>query len=235
MVLKRSNLKILRIGDEEVPLLVRRNGRARRITLRLDPSGDHVCLTLPRGVAIAEGLDFARSRASWLTGQLAGVPPRIPFAPGARLPILGHEHEVRHCPGARRGVWLEDGALMVSGFPEHLERRVRDFLKAEAKRETTERAFAKARQIERPIVNLTLRDTQSRWGSCTPEGAISLSWRLVLAPLEVLDYVVAHEVAHLVHMNHGPRFWALTAKLTDQVEGPKRWLRDNGARLLRYG
>ena len=235
MALKRSNLKILRLGEDEVPLLVRRNGRARRITLRLDPSGDHVCLTLPRGVALAEGLDFARSRARWLTAQLAGVPPRVPFEPGACLPVLGQDFVVRHCPEARRGVWREEGELLVSGYAEHVGRRVRDFLKAEAKREITERAHVKARRIERPIASLTLRDTQSRWGSCTPDGAISLSWRLVLAPLEVLDYVVAHEVAHLVHMNHGPRFWALTAKLTDQVEGPKRWLRDNGAGLLRYG
>ena len=137
-------------------------------------------------------------------------------------------------PG-RGGVWREDGGLLVSGYAEHVERRVRDFLKAEARREMSERAFAKARQIDRPIASLTLRDTRSRWGSCTPDGALSLSWRLVLAPLEVLDYVVAHEVAHLAHMNHGQRFWALTAKLTDQVEGPQRWLRDNGARLLRYG
>ena len=106
---------------------------------------------------------------------------------------------------------------------------------AEARREMTERALEKARLAERTVTSVTLRDTRSRWGSCTPDGAISLSWRLVLAPLPVLDYVVAHEVAHLAHMNHGPRFWALTAKLTDQVTGPQRWLKDNGARLLRYG
>ncbi len=235
MVLKRSNLKILRLEGRDVPLLVRRNGRARRISLRLDPSGDHVCLTLPRGVALAEGLDFARSRARWLSGQLASVPPRIPFAPGASLPVLGRDHVIRHCPWARRGVWLEDGGLLVSGFAEHVERRVRDFLKAEARREMTERALEKARLAERTVTSVTLRDTRSRWGSCTPDGAISLSWRLVLAPLPVLDYVVAHEVAHMAHMNHGPRFWALTAKLTDQVTGPQRWLKDNGARLLRYG
>ena len=235
MVSKRSDLKMLRLDDREVPLLVRRNRRARRITLRLDQTGDHVCLTLPRGVALAEGLAFASSRGEWLSDQLASVPPRIPFAEGAVIPVLGRDVVIRHSPAARRGVWHDGEQLMVSGFPEHLARRVRDYLKAEARREIGERAHAKARLIERPIARLTLRDTQSRWGSCTAEGAISLSWRLVLAPLEVLDYVVAHEVAHLVHMNHGRRFWALTAKLTDQVAGPQRWLRDNGARLLRYG
>lgn len=232
---KRSNLNILRIEDQEVPLTVTRHPRARRLTLRLDPVAGELRLALPRGVALAEGLNFARQRSHWILTQLESLPPRVAFADGAEIPYLGESHRIRHDPQARRGVWRERCSIRVSGHIEHLPRRITDFLKAEARRELTDRAHVKAAKIDRQLARVSLRDTQSRWGSCSVAGCINFSWRLILAPEAVLDYVVAHEVAHLVHMNHGPRFWALVDKLTAETEAPRRWLRKNGASLLRYG
>lgn len=232
---ERADLNILRIEGQDVPLTVRRHPRARRLTLRLDPVVGELRLALPRGVGLSEGLDFARRRADWIARQLESLPPRIPFAHGAVIPYLGTGHEIRHAPEARRGVWREPGIIAVSGQAEHLPRRVADFLKAEARRELGARVRAKAARVKRPVARIGLRDTQSRWGSCSSDGRINFSWRLILAPDAVLDYVVAHEVAHLVHMNHGARFWKLVDRLTDQVAGPRRWLRQNGAALLRYG
>jgi predicted metal-dependent hydrolase len=112
---------------------------------------------------------------------------------------------------------------------------VTDFLRHEARRELSARAGEKAQRIARRPGRISIRDTQSRWGSCSSDGDISFSWRLILAPEPVLDYVVAHEVSHLVHLDHGPRFWALVEKLAAEVAGPRRWLRRNGGALLRYG
>ncbi len=232
---KRSNLNILRIEDQDVPVTVTRHPRARRLTLRLDPVAGELRLALPRGVALSEGLDFAQQRSDWILTQLEALPPRVAFADGAEIPFLGETHKISHDPRARRGVWRERHSIRVSGQIEHLPRRITDFLKAEARRELTNRTHVKATQIDRHVTRVSLRDTQSRWGSCSVDGCINFSWRLILAPAAVLDYVVAHEVAHLVHMNHGPRFWALVEKLTAETEAPRRWLRQNGATLLRFG
>jgi hypothetical protein len=148
---------------------------------------------------------------------------------------LGQPHVIVHDPAARRGVWRDAGVIRVSGFAEHLPRRVRDFLKREARAMLTERAHDKAGRLDRPIARISLRDTRSRWGSCSSDGGLSFSWRLILAPEEVLDYVVAHEVAHLMHHDHGAKFWALVTDLTPSVDAPRQWLRAHGPELHRYG
>jgi predicted metal-dependent hydrolase len=167
--------------------------------------------------------------------RLDELAPRVAFVPGASVPFLGSPHRIVHQPVARRGVWREAAAIHVSGHAEHLPRRVLDFLKSEARNEISLRAHDKAYILDRAIARITLRDTRSRWGSCAADGSLNFSWRLILAPEEVLDYVVAHEVAHLVHHDHGPRFWALVAELTPSVAAPRRWLRAKGAELLQYG
>jgi len=223
------------VGEAEVPLKLRQSRRARHLSLRLDPADDAVELTLPRGVALAEGLRFAEEKSGWLLTRLALLPPRVGFAPGAVIPYRGVEHVIEHRPAARRGVWREAGLIAVSGELAYLPRRLRDWLKREALRLLRERTEAKATALGRALGRVAVRDTTSRWGSCAAGGAIHFSWRLVLAPDWVLDYVVAHEVAHLVHAHHGPRFWRLVATLTPEVEASCAWLRRHGERLLRYG
>ena len=234
MVDEPKDTKFLRVAEREIPLLVSRNPRARRISISLDGGGG-VRLTLPRRTSLRQGLDFAEDKAGWILGHLNALPERVPFVDGAVLPLLGEDHVVCHAPATRRGVWRADGVIHVSGYQEHLHRRVTDFLKSVARREIVNRAKEKARAAGRTVNRVTLRDTTSRWGSCTADGNLSFSWRLVLAPEGVLDYVVAHEVAHLKHMNHGPRFWALVERLTGDMAPSRHWLRENGDRLLRYG
>ena len=145
-------------------------------------------------------------------------------------------HRIRHRPEARGTVWVEGVEIHVAGKAEHLPRRLRDWLLAEARRRITPLALAKAETVERRVKRVSVRDQRARWGSCGPDGSLSFSWRLVLAPPEVLDYLVAHEVAHLVHMNHGPRFWALAERLCAGPMGPPQaWLKANGEKLLQYG
>ena len=225
----------VRLGEVCLPLEILRRKGAVNMTLRLDPFTETVRLVLPRGVPLAEGLSFVEQRRDWLRGHLEKLAPRVAFTEDSILPLLGHPHRICSRPEARRGVWIEEDQLCVSGAPEHLPRRVRDFLKEMSKNEISRNARDKARQIDAGIGRITLKDTRGRWGSCTPEGNLSFSWRLLLAPPYVLDYVVAHEVAHLRELNHSARFWRLVARLTLHTAEAKSWLRRHGAGLHRYG
>lgn len=209
--------------------------RATRLTLRVDAARDLVRVVVPRGVGEAEAARFVARHADWVRARLAAMPPRLAFEHGAVVPVLGVDHEIRHDPLHRGGARREGGVLRVGGQPDFLSRRVRDLLAAEARREVASRARAKAALLGARVAGVSVRDTRSRWGSCATSGRLSFSWRLILAPEPVLDYVVAHEVAHLREMNHSPRFWRLVGTLVEDVETPRAWLRSNGARLMRYG
>lgn len=222
-------------AGEDVTLSVRRSGRARRILLRIDRNARSAELVLPSGASLAEGRKFAESKSLWLRNRLATVPQGKPFAPGSMIPILGEDHELRHTPDRRSGVVQEDGALLVSGEIDFFSRRVTDWLRREAKRRIVELVHEKAARIGRKVRRITVRDQQSRWGSCSSEGNLNFSWRLIFTPPEVLDYVVAHEVAHLQEMNHGPAFWGLVDSLTDHTAHGRSWLRNYGPNLHAYG
>ncbi|WP_332052689.1 SprT family zinc-dependent metalloprotease [Reyranella sp.] len=219
-----------------LPLTFVRSARARRVSLRVDSAQRRVLLTAPVRMPFAVALQFAEMQAGWIAARLKRLPARRPFADGAEVPLFGVPHRIRHRPGARGTVWLEAGEIHVAGRAEYLTRRLRDWLMAEVRRRVTPLAHAKAARVERPLKRISVRDSRTRWGSCGPDGALSFSWRLVFAPADVLDYLVAHEVAHLVHKNHGPRFWALTERLCDgPMAKPRAWLRANGEALLQYG
>jgi predicted metal-dependent hydrolase len=222
-------------GLPPAALELRESPRARRLTLRVDPGRDVIQVVVPAGVGEAEAARFVLRNADWVRSRLAAMPPHLPFAAGAVVPVLGIDHVIRHDPAHRGGARRQDGEIRIGGDADFLARRVRDPLAAEARLELADRARRKAALIGGKVAAVTVRDTHSRWGSCASNGRLSFSWRLILTPEPVLDYVVAHEVAHLREMNHSHRFWALVAKLTPDVEVPRRWLRENGARLLRYG
>ncbi|MDE2516723.1 MAG: M48 family metallopeptidase [Rhodospirillales bacterium] len=213
----------------------RRNARARRVTLRIDPAGGDVVVTLPPRAGRGAGMSLLMNHVDWVADRLAALPSALAFADGADVPIAGIAHRIRHVPQGRGGAWVQDGELLVSGDIAFLPRRVRDFLRAEARRRFVALAAAKSAGIGRPPRRVTVKDTSSRWGSCAPDGSLAFCWRLVMAPDFVQDYVAAHEVAHLRHMNHGPRFWDLVSRLTPHTEEAMAWLRSEGARLLRAG
>jgi len=225
----------LLVDGIDAPLELTVSRRAKRLTLRLDSGTGQVRVVVPESVPEAEAARFVARHADWVRRRLAALPPRRPFSHGALVPYLGVRHRICHDPAHRRPVERAHGAFLVGGRPEHLSRRLTDHLRAEARRELSERAHRKAEAIRRRIAGLTVRDTRSRWGSCSARGRLNFSWRLILAPEPVLDYVVAHEVAHLDEMNHGPRFWSLVERLHPDVDGARRWLRANGAGLHRYG
>ena len=225
----------LRLGDQQIPFAIQRNARARRITITVDHTQRILRIVLPKRTSVKEGVAFCQLHADWVINRFAVLPQRIPFEVGEALPLLGVPHLIAHAPEAKRGVWQEAGQLWVSGQADFLPRRIEAFARDLAKREIVRRAREKSALVGRPARRITLRDIRSRWGSCSPGGDLSFCWRLIFAPEAVLDYVVAHEVAHLKHMNHSRSFWAQVAELTPEVAQPRRWLVKQGATLWRYG
>ena len=227
--------EIIELRGRDVSLRVRKSRRARHVSLRIDEKRGGVDLILPRAVTRDDGMTFVHHKAAWILREIDALPPRVPFADGAVLPLLGTDYRIRHRPDARGTVWVEDGSINVAGRAPHVQRRVADWLKRRARQEIARRAAAAARKIDKRVNRLSLRDTRSRWGSCSEEGHLSFSWRLILAPEAVLDYVIAHEVAHLEELNHSPRFWRLVSALCPDNKVPRHWLKRNGASLHRYG
>jgi predicted metal-dependent hydrolase len=220
----------------DAPISIRVSRRARRVGLRIDAIGHNVELILPRGVSPSTGLRFLATKREWVAARLQALPRPVPFAEGAIVPVLGVPHRIRReSAPSLPPVRIIDGEIRVRGEPAHLARRVRDHLIVVARDELAPRTRRLAAHIGREVQRVSVRDTKSRWGSCSGDGNISFCWRLIFAPGPVLDYVAAHEVAHLVEMNHGPRFWRLVDDLTPGRSAARSWLRRHRDRLLSYG
>jgi predicted metal-dependent hydrolase len=223
------------VGGRSLPLRITQNPRARRLTLRIEPSGRALRVTVPPGVPLREVDRFLQRHSGWLEVRLARYPEKPGVRPGVTLPLRGVPHLIRHEPERRGSVAVgeEDGrpVIVVHGDIRHLPRRLSDFLKREAKRDIEALVAKHTRQVGRKAKTIRFKDTTSRWGSCTADGSLSFSWRIMMAPPAVIDYLVAHEVAHLAEMNHGPRFWALCERLCPETERCKAWLKKNGPAL----
>jgi predicted metal-dependent hydrolase len=205
------------------------------VIVKVHPGTGEVTVVAPTRTGLKHALDFARGEKDWIARQRARVPAPVKLAPGARLPFRGQMHEVRHGTGSAPA-WHDGEArlLWVTGRAEHAPRRLADFLKRQTRALCESRALDYAAIIGVAPARLTIRDTETRWGSCSAARTISFSWRLIFAPDFVRDYVVAHEVAHLKEMNHGPRFWKLVEKLHPDFKAAQAWLRTHGRSLQRY-
>ncbi len=219
----------------EVPVRWRASARARHVSMRICPREGVVVVTLPPQAARRAGLALIREHADWVLEKLAALAPPVAFVPGARLLIGGAPHVIRHEPRLRGGAFLDGGAIVVTGAREFLSRRLGEFLRGEAKRRIAGLAVPHAAVLGVRPRAIRVKDTRSRWGSCAPDGTLAFSWRLVMPPEWVTDYVVAHEVAHLRELNHSARFWSLVARLTPHREAAVEWLRAQGPSLLRVG
>lgn len=232
----KSRYHTLRLpSGTPLAISLRRSARARLISLRVLETPGAVELVLPRRATIAEGIAFAEEKAIWIEGKLGDLPPRVPFADGAIVPVLGEAVTLRHAPSGAKRPARYNGSLYVSGDTATMPQAVRRWLVDQARHAIHDRAHAMADEIGRPITRIGIRDPETRWGSCSSTGALSFSWRLILAPVPVLDYVVAHEVSHLVALNHGPKFWSTVKGLVGDPREPRAWLRDHGTQLRRYG
>lgn len=224
----------IELAGRSVALAIKENPRAKRLTMRVQPGARGVSVTVPPGTRVAAIMQFIDRHTGWLEGQIAKQPDQPKVREGIKLPIRGVNHRIVHEAG--RGLTQirsgSDGPeLLVRGDRRFLARRVADFLKNEAKRDIDALVAHHASRVGRRVKTVRYRDTTSRWGSCTSDGALSFSWRIMMAPPSVINYLVAHECAHLREMNHGPKFWALCEELCPDTKRAKSWLKRNGGKL----
>lgn len=220
---------------------IKRVATARRFTLRVRAATRDVVLTMPPRGSVQRARLFVDKQAGWIAQRVARLPAASPFGPGVHVPIRGLAHAIAHRPLARGTVWVEhapnDAAplLCVSGAAPFVARRVKDWLMREARADLEAAVERHARTLGVAPRRVTLRDTRTRWGSCSAAGALNFSWRLIMAPPHVLHYLAAHEVAHLRHMNHSAAFWSVVATLDPVYEAAEAWLKRHGAGLMHYG
>jgi predicted metal-dependent hydrolase len=219
----------------ELPVRWRASTRAQRVSMRICPREGAVVITLPPRSGRRAGMALLRHHGAWAMERIAALAPPVEFAPGAEILLGGVPHRIRHEPALRGGAFLEGTDIVVTGAAAHLKRRVSDFLRAEAMRRIAVRVAPHAEALGVTPRAIRLKDTRSRWGSCAPNGILAFSWRLVMAPDWVMDYVVAHEVAHLRELNHSTRFWAHVDRLVPDRDAAVEWLRVEGPALLRVG
>jgi predicted metal-dependent hydrolase len=223
---------VLAVGDPAIEVRLRRDPRARRMVLRVAASGRGPTLTLPPGVPLTRARSFLRDHEDWLRRHLAAGPTRLPVGDGSVLPFGDATLTLRAHAG--RATLRAGGELLLPGPPGRMGPRAAAWLREEARRACVAGVENHAARLGRPAGRVRLADPRARWGSCSASGDLMFSWRLVMAPAAVLDYVVAHEVAHLAELNHSPRFWAVVRRLLPDYDGPRDWLRRHGAGLHRH-
>jgi hypothetical protein len=230
---------VVPVAGEPVAIAVRRVANARRMTLRVPPGHADPVVTVPLRASRGAAERFVKSQEGWLGARLSERHPPIPFADGVLIPLRGEPHRIRWTSGSRGTVApllsAEGPLLHVPGRAEHVPRRVADFLRRSARDDLVDAVGEFAGRIGRRPAAVRVKDTRAQWGSCSPSGVLSFSWRLVLAPPFVLRYVAAHEVAHLVELNHSPAFWRLNAELDPNHREARAWLKRHGRTLHAVG
>ncbi len=229
---KPAEEPVIALGDVTLPIVIRRLGHARRLTLRLAPDGSEVRLSMPSWGRTAEALEFVASRQGWLKAQLAAVPAPVGPMAGTGIAYRGEILRIEHDAASTRRVRLDDGALWCGGPAENLPPRLRRWLEGEARRLLAQDLADYCARAGKPVPRLALSGATRRWGSCSAKGAIRINWRLVMAPDFVRRSVVAHEVAHLIHFDHSPAFHALLSELFEgDLRAANRWLKREGRGL----
>jgi predicted metal-dependent hydrolase len=225
----------LHLADRPLSIALKRSKRAKRMTLRMTREGDSAVMTLPLRVSRAEAQSFAERSSTWLENQLRKQPDKVEVADGASLTLRGETYTLAFTGRARGTVICDEASKTISipGIAPHQKRRLVDWLKQQAQLDLQTASRGYAEKMGARFSSIHVRDQKSRWGSCTSDGKLSYSWRLIMAPPHVLDYVAAHEVAHLLQMNHSPRFWRLVLTHCKHTKSAKDWLKKNGQTLHR--
>ncbi|MEJ8475000.1 M48 family metallopeptidase [Roseibium algae] len=230
----------IEIDGDGAPLRIRLRAdpRAKRYLLRLPADYSGPVLTIPGGGDLARAERFARQHVDWLLERLDKRPDHVALRPGDVIPLRGEDHLIV-ATGKLRGLVDVRGGdqpeILVPGAEGHIPRKLTAWLKNQAKVDLTRASHFYAARLEEEIAAISIRDTKSRWGSCALNRRLSFSWRLILAPPDILNYVAAHEVAHLREMNHSRRFWRVCEELAPNTNEARKWLKENGARLHGYG
>jgi len=219
-------------------VIVKRSKKARRVALRLDPVERVVNLVIPHRMPLKTAYKFVRQHKDWVRKTLDNLPEKVAFTHGTFLPVFGDQVrlDIEIDPTRKRTILKQyDDVLNVKTYQTDVTSRITTHLKKIARAGLADIASEKADMIDKEIKRVSIRDTKSRWGSCSQDGNMSFSWRLMFAPYGAIDYVVAHEVAHLIHMDHSRKFWNLCEELSFDYKNGRRWIKENGNSLMSYG
>lgn len=208
--------------------------QAKRLTLRIDAKERLPILTIPHRCSAKRAIEFVELHRAWLEENLEKIPVAKRFENGEIISIMGKEYTINHCPQKRCGVLIDENNLIVSGSKEFLHRRICDFIKKNAKEELYKKSKILAAKIGCHVNSVSIKDTKSRWGSCSSLENINYNWRISLAPKYVIDYLVAHEVSHLLHQDHSREFWQCVKKLCPNAAKGRLWLKNHGKELYMY-
>ncbi len=219
-------------GTPPVEYILRRSARSRRFSMRVSQLDGRVTVSMPIRARERDAVAFVQGHESWLRAALARQPLQTAVSLGDQIPVEGRLLTLS--PGSGRSVMVQGDSLLIPGAPTQAAARAAAHLKTLARNQLAAASDHYAAQIGRKVTRITLRDTRSRWGSCTHEGALMYSWRLILAPPEVLRYVAAHEVAHMEQMNHSDAFWSVVTRLYPGWQTQRRWLQTQGQTLHSY-
>lgn len=219
-------------GNPPIEIVLRKSTRAKRLSLRISQLDGRVTLTVPARVSEREGWAFAQEKRDWIVKHLQAHPALVQIGIGTTLPVEGVTRRIASATGRR--IVMTDQAVLVPGPTASASRKVQAYLKELARDRLAQASDLYAQKLGASYTKLTLRDTRSRWGSCTSAGSLMYSWRLILAPPEILHYVAAHEVAHLKRMDHSTEFWAIVEDLHGDFRSQRRWLRTEGLKLHSY-
>lgn len=227
--------ELIQLDDPEISVVIRRSKRARRLTLTVPHDGGPPRVTAPPRIAASEIRMFLLRQGDWLRQAIDRAPEPEVVQIGAVILVAGRTFEITSRSGVRKSPFIAGDQLIIQGGnPAAAGKRIEVWLKEVARAALTPIAEDCADAVGGRIGKITIRDTKGRWGSCSSAGNLNFSWRLAMAPPAVLDYVAAHEAAHLIEMNHGPRFWALVEGLRPDWRDQRSWLRREGAALHRY-
>lgn len=218
----------------DFPLKVVKSPRAKRLTLRIDSKEHLPILSIPPRCTQKQAISFIKTHEEWIIQSLKNLPQTKRFASGENISLFGHEILIQHAPEKRWGARIENNILYVSGESEFTHRRVKDFIKKEAQKNFLNLSKKLAEKINCKINDVTIKDTKSRWGSCSSLNNINYNWRLALAPKEVIDYIIAHEVSHLAHQDHSQAFWQCVADLCPNYKKGQNWLKHHGKELYTF-
>ncbi len=218
-----------------LPFVLRRRRGPARLVLRVDPARRCILLHAPRDCGWRPLADFLTSRRAFLAERIAALPPPRPFADGIEIPVEGRMRRIRHLPAMTRRVEIGDDEIRAGGPAAHLASRIERALREHARQRLKAATARHATRLALAPARIRITDTVSRWGSCAADGTLRFNWRLVLAPVFVLDYVAAHEVAHLRHPHHGPAFWRTVEECGIDIRAARRFLRRHGPELFAVG
>ncbi len=208
--------------------------RAKMLGLRIDAKKRLPVLTIPKYCSKKQAINFVINQKQWIDEHLQKLQIRKPFEEGEKICLNGQDLELKHCATLRAGVQIENGYMLVSGEKCFFSRRVRDFIKEQAQKILYQMSVEKATKLQCKINRIIIKDTKSRWGSCSSLNNINYNWRIMLAPPLVIDYLTAHEVAHLKYQNHSADFWKCVDELAENAGYGRQWLKKNAESLNKY-